>query len=154
MEGTTKIRVVGNAEQIVRFGEIIEDLTAEKRIEVLNSSGVFPDKKEYFEVNILEKKDNSKKRNTLEEIEEEDERNIVFHHMLICEFFSYNSLKAEKNELMKEMLFEDWATNYNQLCGVALYKEWDMNDFFYFIDNIFPQKIGEKRYEESKDKSN
>ncbi len=154
MEGITKIRVVGSAEQIVRFGEIIEDLTAEKRIEVVNSSGVFPDKKEYFEINILEKKDNSQKRNTLEEIAEEDENNVPFHVLLLCELSSHNLLKTEKNELLKAMRFEEWSNNFNQLCGIALYKEWDMNDFFYFIDNIFPQKIGEKRYEESKAKSN
>ena len=153
MEETTKLRVTGSVEQLTRFEEILEDLSNEKRIKVVNASGVFANRREYIEINVLKKKETSK-RDALEEMEEEDEKNVPFHLLLLCELSSYNLLQTEKNELMKAMRFEEWSTSFNQLCGIALYKQWEAEDLMNYIENIFPEKIGEKRYEKTRNECN
>ena len=153
MKETTKIRVTASVEQLTRLEELLEDLSNEKRIKVVNASGVFENRREYKEIIVLKKKEPAK-RDILEEIAEEDESNVPFHLLLICELSSYNLLLAEKNELMKAMRFEDWSTSFNQLCGIALYKQWEAEDLMNYIENIFPEKIGEKRYEKTRNEGN
>lgn len=83
----------------------------------------------------------------MQKIERLRQNNRNFERMLMEELSYWNKLFQEmKDKMIGDCFYyEEWKTAYDQLCGVAILKDWSLDLLSEYINIYFPKIICTKR---------